>query len=309
MYKITDRKLFPKTTGIYKIYFLNANNNNVYIGSASGKNGFFDRWRRHIYDMRKNISGCVILQNAFNKYGENNMIFEIIEECDSLSCLLREQFYIDKYNSYNLGYNARPQAANNGGLNQTEYNKKVLFEKYKKIRDSYSEEVKKLYSDGKTTREICKALNISRNFLHKIFKENNIISRKESGLKKRKIYQYDLDGNFIKSFESINECSKQMSVNVQGINLVLRGKTKHCKNFFYSFLKLDKSEIENILYEKIIQSKNRKYLNVKQIDKSGKIIKIWRDCKEIYDANVAKHNGLNKALRLGLLYNGYYWQL
>lgn len=42
-YTIDDIKSFPLETGIYKIYFNNSINNKVYIGSASGRYGFYGK--------------------------------------------------------------------------------------------------------------------------------------------------------------------------------------------------------------------------------------------------------------------------
>jgi len=86
--------------------------------------------------------------------------------------------------------------------------KKKISDRWKSKRDEHLNDVRKLYIDElKTTREICETLNISRSFLSKIFKENNIEPRKESGLKKRKIYQYK-NGYLISEWLSLNECPK-----------------------------------------------------------------------------------------------------
>ena len=45
------------------------------------------------------------LQSAFDKYGENNFLFEIIESCQESEFNAREIFWIEKYNSQNSGYN------------------------------------------------------------------------------------------------------------------------------------------------------------------------------------------------------------
>jgi group I intron endonuclease len=87
-------------TGVYQIK--NIINNKLYIGSASGK-GFDHRWRSHTDTLNKNIHHNSRLQNSWNKYGKENFIFDIIEECIPEQCLIREQFYIDTLNpEYNI---------------------------------------------------------------------------------------------------------------------------------------------------------------------------------------------------------------
>lgn len=258
-YTIRDVKNFPKETGIYKIYFTNSIDNKVYIGSASGISGFYSRWKSHISNLKNRKSGNIILQLASNKYELSNIIFEILELCDKDMCLTREQFYIDNYNSYNFGYNARPKASNNGCLPMSKKAKNKIYDIWKTKRDQYSEEVKKLYiHENKTTREICSSLNISRNFLSKIFKENNIKPRKESGLKKVKFYQYK-NGDLVNEWESINECVIQNSFNSNGIRSVLKGKCIYYKGFHFNYQKLDKKSIIEIEENFKIKSKCRKY--------------------------------------------------
>lgn len=77
-------------SGIYKICVLPTNK--FYIGSA---HIFKRRFLVHKNNLKKNKHGNTILQNAWNKYGEENFVFEIIEYCDKKNCLIREQYYID----------------------------------------------------------------------------------------------------------------------------------------------------------------------------------------------------------------------
>lgn len=309
IYEPNNLKNFPKSTGIYKIYFKNSKSSNVYIGSASGKNGFYNRWKSHISTLRNN-NGLKILQSAFNKYTISNMIFEIVEECDPDICLEREQYYIDKFNSYKRGYNARPLSSNNGGIKMSDLSKEKIYNKWKLARDFKSNEIKELYERGKTTREISKLTGTSRNFIRKIFIENDIIPRNERGCKKRRIYQYTRDGIFIKEYNSINACAKDLDINTHGIDLVLKFKCKHYKNYYFSFEKLQENEIKDRIEYFIKNSKITKYLNIKQFDINGYEIKIWKDIKEIINFyNFNNVQGVANSIRKGVTYKGFYWKI
>ena len=84
-------------TGIYKIK--NTLNDMCYVGSS---NHIERRKTEHIGKLRRNQHKNSYLQNAWNKYGEDNFLFEIIEECSEDNLLIREQFYIDSIkNLYN----------------------------------------------------------------------------------------------------------------------------------------------------------------------------------------------------------------
>lgn len=93
-------------SGIYKIK--NIINNKIYIGSS---NNIYKRKNEH-FSALKNGSHCnAHLQRAYNFYGENNFIFEIIETCNEIDLLKVEQKYLDKYFDNGIScYNENPIA-------------------------------------------------------------------------------------------------------------------------------------------------------------------------------------------------------
>lgn len=106
---VDQNKQIPNNTiGIY--LFKNVINNKCYIGQSLN---IRKRFNKHIDRMRKNWN--YPLYNALNKYGLNNFEFSIIEIIDSNLYSDRnkikeklnelEIFYIEKYDSFNNGYN------------------------------------------------------------------------------------------------------------------------------------------------------------------------------------------------------------
>ena len=80
-------------------------NNKVYIGSSVN---IERRWYSHRYDLRCNKHNNKHLQNAWNKYGEDNFEFIVLEEVKDKSALrIREQYWLNKYQAFNasIGYN------------------------------------------------------------------------------------------------------------------------------------------------------------------------------------------------------------
>ena len=65
-----------KKKGIYLIYFKNKLGF-YYVGSTKCKDGFYRRWYQHLYKLRKNEHSSPFLQNIYNKYKEDNSVFEI----------------------------------------------------------------------------------------------------------------------------------------------------------------------------------------------------------------------------------------
>ena len=90
-------------SGIYKV--TNIINRKAYIGSTID---FDDRFRRHRYALRSNRHDNEHLQRSWNKHGEANFKFEIIEEIEDTKLLNNvETEYIKKFktNEREFGYN------------------------------------------------------------------------------------------------------------------------------------------------------------------------------------------------------------
>lgn len=101
--------MLSRLTGIYHIK--NIINNKIYIGSAAD---FYERWHSHNHYLNSGNHHNVHLQRAFEKYGRENFIFEIIEIVEDKSKLIeREQYYID---TLKPEYNIRKDATSNLGI-------------------------------------------------------------------------------------------------------------------------------------------------------------------------------------------------
>jgi group I intron endonuclease len=142
-----------KDRGIYKIE--NAVNGKLYVGSTKclrkRKNG-------HFSNLRHNVHHSSHLQNAFNKYGEDNLIFSVLEYCEEIDLEEKEAVWIVNLRSSDrrFGYNARIHVSSNRGFKHTEESKRKMSESRKgKGRHPYkiSEYPRKLKS------EICKKQN------------------------------------------------------------------------------------------------------------------------------------------------------
>lgn len=88
------------------IYCFKKNGEIVYVGSSID---ILRRQKQHLNSLRKNKNECCRLQQAFNKYGEDLFVFEVLELTDNL--IEREQYYIDYYNPrYNIEKVARQRS-------------------------------------------------------------------------------------------------------------------------------------------------------------------------------------------------------
>jgi group I intron endonuclease len=91
-----------ETAGIYAI--INKANWKVYVGQSVSCNA---RWVAHKSASKRGIHNNGHLQAAFDKYGTNNFMFFVIEECSEEVRDERERYWINHFNSCdeNCGYN------------------------------------------------------------------------------------------------------------------------------------------------------------------------------------------------------------
>jgi len=140
-----------KTSCIYKITCLK--NNKFYIGSSTDINTRLDTHKRLL---RKNKHSNPHLQNAWNKYGEQNFKYEIIETIHDINQLLiREKWWIDNTECYKgeIGFNvSRDPVANMRGRKHSLKTRQKLSLSHKGIK--LSQEHKNNISSSNTGRKV-----------------------------------------------------------------------------------------------------------------------------------------------------------
>lgn len=106
----------PRTSGIYKITCVPTGK--VYVGSAIDLQA---RRSVHLYELRRGTHHSRYLQRAWDKYGEGSFVFEVIELVLSPFLTDREQYWLNKLQSFDptRGFNLRRIAQSNLGLKKT----------------------------------------------------------------------------------------------------------------------------------------------------------------------------------------------
>lgn len=175
--------------GIYKIE--NLVNGKVYIGQS------VDIYRRiweHSNELKNNNHYNKYLQRAYNKYGEENFKFEIIEECEEDSLTEREQYWIDYYNGINSidNYNFR-DAGNKGKLSDITKQKLSELNLGKKHTEETKQKIslsnKGRYVSDETRRKISENTKGKENRRHK-GSTNGMYGRHHTEETKRKISEH-----------------------------------------------------------------------------------------------------------------------
>jgi group I intron endonuclease len=105
--------------GIYRVTI----GDRFYIGSAANLS---QRRSRHLRDLRSGKHQSPIMQNAFNKHGEDRFGFETILVCEKGDLLMYEQKLIDKHYSDELCMNACRVAGSHLGLKRSDETKRRM---------------------------------------------------------------------------------------------------------------------------------------------------------------------------------------
>ncbi len=85
----------------------------IYIGSSFK---IHTRWFAHLRYLKNRNHHSPKLQNHYNKYGESDLVFSIIEPCLPDWATIREQYYIDKLKPY---FNICQSAFSRRGVKQS----------------------------------------------------------------------------------------------------------------------------------------------------------------------------------------------
>lgn len=119
-------------TGVYLI--TNTVNGKVYVGSTGVGLGVRLKGHRRALNGGYHINKH--LQAAWAKYGSKAFRFKILEECRPDACVVREQFWIDHYESYKpgRGYNINPKAASSLGVKRTKETRAKLSEIARRVQ-------------------------------------------------------------------------------------------------------------------------------------------------------------------------------
>lgn len=170
---------------VYRI--INTLNNKVYIGST------IDSERReseHFSQLENGVHINIHLQRAYDKYGKNAFIFDVIESdlCDS-ELIKKEQHYINLFNSSNenFGYNISQYADRPDGRKYTKVysvNLRNALLKYKlnvnslgflfsiqAYLEQYTNRI--CFPNGKdfTNEDFSNLIGVSRNVIFKVLRE------------------------------------------------------------------------------------------------------------------------------------------
>lgn len=117
---------YKNLCGIYQIR--NLSNGMIYVGQTRGR--FQKRFWLHQWKLRNNTHDNIFLQDDWNKYGEENFVFEVVEAiADEGQINQREMVYIDDCRQAGCCYNIADGGDGKRGVPMSERAKRMVGEK------------------------------------------------------------------------------------------------------------------------------------------------------------------------------------
>lgn len=243
------------------IYIItNKINDKVYIGQTSRT--IETRWKEHLLSYQNESKKRYKLYAAMNKYGAESFSIEKIEECSADKLDEREKYWIQKFDSYNNGYN---MTIGGEGIQivQTERILK-LWEKGMAIAD-ISREL------GYATSTILQYLEDSVTFSH--MEAVNRGKKLTSRAKEKAVYLYNRQGNQIDFYSCAKEASTNLNEAVEKIRVWCREETPR-DNIVYSYQLLSKEQV----IDRFLHQPNHRA--IRQFSLDGKEIKVYESIQE-----------------------------
>lgn len=226
--------------GIYLIK--NKINNKSYIGQSVN---IKKRWREHIFAANhpeyKDHKDPIHL--AIAKYGKENFDFTILEECPKEQLNEKEIYWIDKYNTYQKGYNAtigghqdfrhigQPvEVYDLEGNYITTYDNITIAAEH--IGVSRNTLYNILYRDRLSTKGYQLKLKNDKNTVITKYQNNQ-----GGGIP---VLQIDKNnGNILQKFKSATEAGRVLNIDASSITKVCKGKLKTCGGFIWRYANED----------------------------------------------------------------------
>lgn len=309
-----------KICGIYCIF--NKVNHKRYIGQSTD---IYLRWSQHKSSLtKKSYSGDNHhLTYAWHKYGEDNFELFVVEQCKKSELDTFETFWINYYDSTNpyKGYNKTK-----GGR----FDYKITYPKKDKVlymnkcgvnyqghvlSEDDVKQIIKLFDNKESNTSIAKKFNVSKSLIASIRKHKSWTyltdglnlghsdyynTHKFTDGHAKSVDMYTLNGDFIKTFSSISDVTKEYNISQTGVSGVCKGKNISAKGYVFRYHKCD---FDSLRTEK---KRDPKSVPIDQYDLSWNYIRSYNSINEAY--TITGINNIQNVLSKPELTRGkYHW--
>ena len=197
------------------------------------------RWKQHL-STSQNLNENAKLYQAMREYGQENFSCEILEECSKDQLDEREIYWIDYYDTFNNGYNMTHGGQGSYGW---KYN---------------PEEMKKLWDEGYSIKEIMNTLGCSQQLVSERLKGYKNYDRATAFARNFDypiaVHQYTLLGEYVNSFPSPIIAAKSLGYD-RNDNILecINGNINSAYGYQWSREKTDKLSMIAVPHGKLVK--------------------------------------------------------
>lgn len=258
-------------------------NNKKYIGQTARLPK--ERWQEHLESAR-DLNNKRPLYKAMRKYGIENFVFAIVEECPNEELNSREQYWINIEQTWIAEYPDKGYNLTCGGNNGTKYSYDYIRTLYKQGM-TQSEIREELHCDPLVVRQaILTDTIITDEYKHE--HRSNAAKNSQKRIMKQVQAIDPITNEVYKKFDSISEASRFFNIDHACISTAIRkGKPHKCKNYYWeycnkndvpktttSIISIDINTGEEKIYPSIAQAAKQCNLNSSNIVEA--INRNWR---------------------------------
>ena len=240
-----------KICGIYCIE--NLSNHKKYIGLSRN---IMNRFNRHKNSLNGGYHINEHLQSAWDKYGENNFSFYIIEVCNEDELKSKEIYYIDKFKSQNRLYGYNKTSGGDGIKDLSEEcAEKISLSESKRpvvclsVNGDFISEYRncRIAADcvGGNTENIRVCCDKKKGhktmygfiWMYKEDYEENGFNKAlyQKSNRSKKVDVYDLYGKFIKTFDSARVVDVKLGIPYRSVSQLCKGQKRQSHGYICRF--------------------------------------------------------------------------
>jgi len=208
---------------IYKV--TNTLNGKIYIGATS--KSIEERKKDHLQKALNGVGSN--FQKAIAKYNPDKFIWEKIDTAQDLNELAeKEKFYIQLYKSNDTGYNSDAGGGFKKSVFQYNCNGDIVAS-YLSLKDVETQ----LHIDKRRISEACTHSTLCNGSFWS-YKTNDTFKNPIDS-KKRKVFQYDMNGNLLNFYESVSVASKRTGLSKTCISRCCRTERNDSGGFIWRY--------------------------------------------------------------------------